>query len=167
LRRFALAGVAAAALLGVLVLVTACGSSSSAGSASTSDPRQRALAFAQCMRDNGVPDVPDPDAKGEIRGPAHERQGNPAFQAAFQRCRNLAPGGEHEATGDPAFVEQMRQFSKCMRANGLPNFPDPDAKRRLRGLGHEQEGNPSYAAAAEACRDRLPGGGQHGSGAGP
>jgi hypothetical protein len=162
-RRFAIAGVAAAALVGVLVLVTGCGSSSSAERASTADPQTRALAFAQCMRDNGVPDFPDPDAKGEFRGPAHEQAGNPTFQAAQEQCRNLAPGGEHEATGDPAFVEQMRQFSKCMRANGLPDFPDPDAKGRLRGLGHEQEGNPRYQAAAETCRDKRPGGGEHGS----
>jgi hypothetical protein len=165
-RRIAFAAPAAVALFGVLTLVAGCGSSSSASKASTSDPRERALAYAKCIRANGVPDFPDPDASGQFRGPAHEQAGNPAFRAALQKCRGLAPGGEHEATGDPAFVEAMRQFSKCMRAHGLPDFPDPDANGRLRGLGHEREGNPKYAAAAEACRDKLPGGGQHGSGAG-
>lgn len=164
-RRFAIAGVAATALLGVLVLVTACGSSSSADQQATAGPQQRALAYSRCIRANGVPDFPDPDANGELRGVGHEQRGNPKFQAAQAKCRNLAPGGEHEASGDPAFVEQMRQFSKCIRANGVPDFPDPDANGRLRGVGHEQQGNPKFQAAQEACKEKRPGGGEHGSGA--
>jgi hypothetical protein len=158
--------IAAATFAAVALLVAACGSSAKDKTASAADPRWAALAFARCMRENGVPDFPDPDAKGVFRGPAHEGEGDPSFQAAMSACRKLAPGSEHEAAGNPAFVEQMRQFSRCMRANGLPDFPDPDAQGRLRGVGHEQEGNPNYAAAADACRDRLPGGGEHGSGAG-
>jgi hypothetical protein len=49
-----------------------------------------------------------------------------------------------------------------MRDNGLPDFPDPDADGRLRGVGHEQQDNPTYRAAMETCRGKLPGGGQHG-----
>jgi hypothetical protein len=107
-----------------------------------------------------VPDFPDPDANGELRGPAHEKQNDPKFQAAQEKCRSLAPGGEHQKS-DPATVEQMRKFSQCMRDNGLPDFPDPDAGGQLRGAGHEQQDNPTYRAAMEACRQKLPGGGDH------
>jgi hypothetical protein len=48
-----------------------------------------------------------------------------------------------------------------MRANGLPDYPDPDPDGRLRGQGHEQQNNPTYRAAMQACRDKLPGRGQH------
>jgi len=58
-------------------------------------------------------------------------------------------------------VEQMRKFSQCMRDNGLPDFPDPDADGRLRGVGHEQQGSPTYQAAMADCRGKLPGGGGH------
>jgi hypothetical protein len=150
---------AAATLLCSLVLVAACGSSSHGTGGAAG--RQQALDFAQCMRDNGVPDFPDPDASGQFRGLGHEQQNNPKFQAAQEACRALAPGGEHENLGDPAFVKAMRQFSKCMRNNGLPDFPDPDASGRLRGPGHEQQSNPRYRAAFEACRQKLPGGGEH------
>src|SRR6266487_547445 len=85
-----------------------------------------AWTFSQCMRDNGLPDYPDPDADGQLRGPAHEQEGNPKFRAAQEKCRDLAPGSEHQKT-DPASVEQMRKFSQCMRDNGLPDYPDPDA----------------------------------------
>jgi hypothetical protein len=169
-RRFMTAA-AAATLLGVLILVTACSSSSSdetpsaadqapaAGGASAADQEQ-ALQFAQCMRENGVPDFPDPDAEGRFSEGEHD-QDDPALRAAQEACRDLAPGGEHENTGDPAFVEQMREFSQCMRDNGLPDFPDPDADGRLRGRSHELQGDPQFQAARETCRDKLPGGGEH------
>ena len=160
-RRFVTTLAAAATLAALTLLAAGCGSSPSADKASTTGPRERALAYAQCMRANGVPDFPDPDANGELRGPAHEQRGNPSFQAAQEKCRDLAPGGEHEATGDPAFVEQMRKFSQCMRKNGLPDFPDPDAQGRLRGPGHEQQDTPQFRAAMDACRGKLPGGGEH------
>jgi hypothetical protein len=153
---------AAAPIVAVLiVLVAACGSSSSNGAASSGD-RDQAIAYAQCMRENGVPDFPDPDASGRFRGVGHEAQGDPAFEAAQEACRDLAPGGEHEKLGDPAFVEQMREFSQCMRDNGLADFPDPDSEGRLRGSGHEQQNDPQYQAAFETCRGKLPGGGEHG-----
>jgi hypothetical protein len=158
--RISRASVAAATLAAVILVVTACGSRSSDPAASSAD-RDQALAFAQCMRDNGLPNFPDPDSDGRFRGIGHEAGSDPDFSAAQDACRDLAPGGEHEDTGDPDFVAQMREFSQCMRANGLPDFPDPDADGRLRGTGHEQQDDPTYRAAMETCREKLPGGGEH------
>jgi hypothetical protein len=112
------------------------------------------------MRANGVPDFPDPDANGQLRGAGHEQQDDPEFRAALAKCRALAPGAEHEQT-DPATAEQMREFSQCMRDNGLPDFPDPDADGQLRGVVHEDQGDPKFSAAMEICRAKLPGGGEH------
>ena len=117
--------------------------------------------YAQCMRDNGVPDFPDPDPSGEFRGAGHEQQDDPKFRAALEKCQALAPGAEHRNTRDPAFVEQMRRYSQCMRDNGVPDFPDPDASGQLRGSGHENRGDPKFSAAMEKCRQSLPGGGNH------
>jgi hypothetical protein len=147
------------ALLLVPLLLAACGQNSEAGG-SPADEAEAGRAYAQCMRDNGVPDFPDPDANGQLRGPAHEQQDNPKFRAAQEKCRDLAPGGEHQRS-DPASVEQMRKFSQCMRDNGLPDYPDPDPDGRVRGPGHEQQDNPKFRAAMEACRQQLPGGGDH------
>jgi hypothetical protein len=161
-RRLIKAAAAAAIIVVLALLATACGSSSSNEASSSSADQGQALAFAQCMRKNGVPDFPDPDADGRFRGVGHEAEGDPKFRAAQEACRDLAPGGEHERLGDPAFVEQMREFSQCMRDNGLPDFPDPDPDGRLRGRGHEQQDDPQYRAALETCRGKLPGGGEHG-----
>lgn len=158
-QQFVITTAAAAALAAAALLLTACGSSAHSGVA-TADGEQ-ALAFARCMRANGLPDFPDPDAEGRLRGAGHEQQNNPKFRAAMEACRDLAPGGEHENFGNPAFVEQARRFAQCIRANGVPDFPDPDAEGRFRGASHEQEDNPKFRAAMEACRAKLPGGGGH------
>ena len=154
-------------LVAVLTLIlAACGpgaGTSSSPNPSPADARDAALLYAQCMRSNGVPNFPDPDANGRFsltHGEGGIDQDDPTFRAAAEKCRSLAPGGEHEQFGDPAFVEAMRSFAQCMRDNGLPEFPDPDAEGRLRGAGHEG-GGPAYDAAFAACREKLPGGGQH------
>jgi len=148
------------ALLGALILLAAC-SSSPGNQTAPAAGQEQALKYAQCMRANGVPGFPDPDPNGQFRGLGHEQQNNPKFRAAQQACRDLAPGGEHENFGDPAFVKQMREYSQCMRANGVPGFPDPDAQGRRRGADHEQQGDPKFNAAMQACRAKLPGGGDH------
>jgi hypothetical protein len=152
--------VAATVLLGAVTVITACGSSSNNDTAPAAG-QEKARRYAQCIRANGVPDFPDPDADGGFSGVGHEQEGNPKFKAAQEKCRDLAPGGEHENTGDPAYVEQARKFAQCVRDNGVPDFPDPDAEGRFRGVGHEQEGNPRFKAAQEKCRGKLPGGGDH------
>ncbi|MBB6349040.1 hypothetical protein FHU36_005585 [Nonomuraea muscovyensis] len=52
---------------------------------------ERMRALAQCMRDNGVPDFPDPEPGGGLRVTA-DIAGDPDFEAAQQKCR-LNPGG--------------------------------------------------------------------------
>jgi hypothetical protein len=111
------------------------------------------------MRANGVPDFPDPGPDGRFREPSHERQNDPAFVAATEACRALAPGGQHENTSDPAYVDETRQYAQCVRAHGVPDFPDPGPDGRIRGPSHERQNDPKFVAANEACRSKLPGGG--------
>jgi hypothetical protein len=62
---------AALVLIVVVVLISACGSSAPAGSGSGSSgiiaaAHEKALKFAECMRDNGVSAFPDPPASGAL-----------------------------------------------------------------------------------------------------
>ena len=157
-RYVVIAAVTTAALVGGAIVLVIVLRSSLSHKTAPAEPQQ-ALAYAQCMRANGLPDFPDPGPDGRIRGLSHEQRDNPKFRTAETACRALAPGGEHEKSADPAAVEQMRQFSQCMRDHGLPDFPDPEANGQLRGAGHEQQDNPQYSAAYAACRPKLPGGG--------
>jgi hypothetical protein len=157
-RRYGIAAVLAAALLGggLVLLVSTRGSSSSNEPTPAADPQQAALAYAQCMRDNGVPDFPDPDANGRFSSLGHNWQTQPKFQAAAQACRAQAPGGSHESQiGTPAFTEQLVKFAQCMRANGLPDFPDPGGGGFVAAV-QKLQADPKFPAAFAACQDKLP-----------
>jgi hypothetical protein len=57
--------------------------------------QENALKFAQCIRDNGVKDFPDPDPDGPLidtnRIPSAARNGGMSIlNAAMQKCRDLA-----------------------------------------------------------------------------
>ncbi len=57
---------------------------------------QAALKFAQCMRDNGVKDFPDPSDTGPLIN-VNGAHSIPGFQAAMDKCRDLlavAAGGQ-------------------------------------------------------------------------
>ena len=57
-------------------------------------------------------------------------------------------------------------YSRCMRANGVPDFPDPSADGGFRvpvGAGD----SPAARAAQSKCSKLLPGGGLQGLGSGP
>jgi len=56
------------------------------------------VAFAQCMRDNGVRDFPDPNADGTFPRSAEQGAHNdPRFQAASEKCRKNLP--QHGGAG--------------------------------------------------------------------
>jgi hypothetical protein len=68
------------------------------GRATAQEMRQR-LEFAQCMRDNGVKDFPDPTRDGPLidttRIPSAAGRGAleiPGFQAAMEKCRHALAG---------------------------------------------------------------------------
>lgn len=127
-------------------------------SAAPVDPEEAGRKFAQCMRDNGI-DMPDPEPG---MGPRFQlRNGDQAkMRAAMEKCRDLLPnGGERMRAPSAEEVEQMREYAKCMRANGLPDFPDPDSEGRLRltpgdvAVGPD---DPKFRAAEKACEDKSP-----------
>ena len=91
------------------------------------------------MRAHGVPNFPDPSTSGafqvQISG-YHTRvvlgdipgvnSVSPAFKAAESACQKLLPAGFPQS-GPPsaAAMAQARTWAQCMRAHGVPNFPDP------------------------------------------
>lgn len=123
---------------------TTAGSKGPAGE-STATPKRAAastsgppgpLAFARCMRANGVSDFPDPQPGGGFAFHASASLiSSPAFQAAQARCAKLMPGplGPGGQTASPQQVAQalaqLRKVAQCMRAHGVRDFPDPRATR--------------------------------------
>ncbi|HEU5108034.1 MAG TPA: hypothetical protein VFT95_05705 [Micromonosporaceae bacterium] len=120
---------------------------------------ERRLKFAECMRGQGV-DMEDPgDGKGGVMfragGGAGEKPVD--IEKAMQACRQYAPNGGEAPKLDPAQVEQMRKFAKCMRSNGVPDFPDPEPDGRMRvAIKGDAIDRAAFEAAQEKCRQFQP-----------
>jgi hypothetical protein len=138
-----------ATLVIVVLALTACGGSSSpsvahlptanrgtantgsapeGGGLSSESPvgLQRAMiAYATCMRSNGVPNFPDPNSSGGFVVHGLDRE-SPAFRAAQTKCRRLLPPGP--GSGPPPSRQTLARFlniARCMRQHGVSDFPDP------------------------------------------
>lgn len=143
------------ASLVVLALLAACGSGADASSglaslnggqaatttttadASQADSEEAALEFAQCMRDNGVTDFPDPSfgagGGGFIGGTDGAGSGidfqSDEVQAAFEACGEILEGAVFGGGGgdfDPTELQDnLLALAQCLRDQGL-DVDDPD-----------------------------------------
>jgi hypothetical protein len=172
------AAVVALALVGGIFTLTAWNSSSESIAESqtttstnddeaeaSSDPEQAMLEFAQCMRDNGVPNFPDPVANADGTFDFQRPQGvdQSTLMNAFERCRSELEGsgaqfgGENRAQ-DPEFQDTLLEFAQCMRDNGVPEFPDPKLTESggMQSLfGDVDPQSPRVQEAMESCQSVL------------
>lgn len=151
---------AAIALSAVLLIPAACGSSSDDQAAdlatlsdtptqdaqgdvgdptaTAEDPEAAMLAFTQCMRDNGIPEFPDPvvESDGTVRldFPRLHELGvdtqSDEFTSAVEACGDagggVTLGGGRFGDNAAETEDTLLALAECMRDNGVPEFPDPD-----------------------------------------
>lgn len=155
-----------AALAMLAVIVAGCsnapaGTGSSGGN--TAGTRERAMKFAECMRDNGVSAFPDPDASGAltIDGIANGSSLDPstaAFKKAIGTCKDLEPPGFMGRKRSAQEQENALKFAQCIRGNGVKDFPDPTPDgplidtRRIPSA-NRPGGMTILHAAMQTCRD--------------
>jgi hypothetical protein len=122
-----------------------------------SGPAGGAVAFARCMRADGVPDFPDPGSDGQFPKATLGQlaASDSHYQAAQAKCVHFLPGG---ASGpSPSQVERVKhealEFSRCIRSHGVPNFPDPGSDGRIPDPASDgiNQGSPQFEAANQAC----------------
>ncbi|MCA2217599.1 hypothetical protein [Jidongwangia harbinensis] len=136
------------------------GAASSAPAAPADDAAQMRK-FAQCMRAEGV-DIPDPDASGGIalRAGDADKPGSPEvkkMEAAAEKCRELLPNGGEPPKMSPEDVTKMRAMAKCVRENGVPDFPDPDpASGHFAAMPDHKNLGEAMEKCASVGPDRLP-----------
>lgn len=132
---------AALALIAMVVLISACGSSdpagsttgtggSSGGGTTTASNHDKAVTFAKCMRKNGVGQFPDPGASGkltidEVANGSSLDTSTPAFTQALSACKDLEPAGFTGGTRSLTQQSAALRFARCIRAHGVRDFPDP------------------------------------------
>lgn len=144
-------------------VATVAGASGAPGASSPPaglSERDKALEFSRCIRDNGVPDFPDPrfGANGGVSISAPEGTSKEKLDAAMQACRRYAPGGGEQQKLDPARVDQLRKLAQCMRDHGVENFPDPtdqgiQADGNLPGMNPD---DPTFKSAMKDCEKHAP-----------
>src|SRR5215211_4145528 len=75
--------------------------------ASSLDLDEALLAFAQCMRHNGIPDFPDPVDDGINLGGTDIDRNTPEFQTAQKACETPLPQRSSNTGGDLAWQKVL------------------------------------------------------------
>ena len=120
------------------------------------------VAYAACMTAHGVAAraMPGGAGVGFIVHPGSAEPGSPQFKAAQRACKRLLPKGGLPASTSAqhtAIIAQLLKLCVCMRAHGVPNFPDPGPHGLHIGPNIDPRA-PQFQAAQKACAQDFPGG---------
>ncbi len=118
--------------------------------------------YTACMRSHGVPNFPDPDARGTLTITVSPslNPSSPLFQKAEAACQHLVHAGKAPS---PARQQQMKAhalgFAACMRSHGVPHYPDPTfgsggTISQSLSRGEADPSSPIFQAAQKACQHR-------------
>ncbi len=132
------------------------GAEGDGASAADMDFDEMMLAFAECLRENGV-QVEDPEP-GQGVDLNMDGQDENTVEAAMTSCREFDPAenGGNEPL-DPEIQAKIEDYADCMRDEGVDDFPDPEPNGGIALDGAVME-DPDYEAAEETCQDILPAG---------
>ena len=154
---------------GCVVTLAACGSSRSSGYHDPHYPYGAPnvpASLSKCMRANGVSGFPDPVAgpsgavglpltvgsDGSLTAEGKTFAG-PAVRSAERVCKEYLPpaGGPSPQVGAEQRAQSLA-FARCMRAHGVPNFPDPTfsggPSQLPTGINTQ---SPAFRSAARVC----------------
>jgi hypothetical protein len=121
--------------------------------------RDAAVKFAQCMRENGVENFPDPDANGGTRIQVGPESGiEPEdMEAAQKECEHLQEDirPQMSEADQTEFKEKALEHARCMREHGI-DFPDPQFSGEGKVTmafkkGEVDPDDPDFKAAQEEC----------------
>jgi hypothetical protein len=158
-----------AGLIAASILTAGCGSGGNKPASGGGSGPQRgiseAIAFARCMRSHGVSGFPDPQITTQGGGvgvsqgvPAQVAQA-PAFKSAQAACAKLEPGGQNGNGPGPQTAAEHAQsvkYAACLRAHGVPNFPDPSANGVFRVPSDINLQAPQFNNADRDCSSVRP-----------
>jgi hypothetical protein len=90
-------------------------------------------AFVQCARGHGAAELPDPevddqgratfpdDALAQVPDPAHRR----IMDTCSPILERLPASAAQKKAPTAAQIRALTEFARCMRAHGIPDWPDP------------------------------------------
>ena len=136
-------------------------------SAGSSAPGGALVEYARCMRAHGVSSFPEPGSlsapdairnfKGEIVQTVGALASSPVFQAAQRACAKYY--GRPAAAPPQVSPQEMQKLlvvSRCMRAHGVPDFPDPNPTTGdMNPPADISRNSPTVIAALRACQPQA------------
>lgn len=115
------------------------------------------VAFAACLNRHGV--QVEPARTGGLvweAGPGVPGPRSPQALAAVRDCKKLVPasfGHPPTAAESAANTALMLRLARCMRAHGVPKFPDPTSEGiRFSPSSGINPNSPAYRAAEKRCQ---------------
>jgi hypothetical protein len=78
---------------------------------------------------------------------------------ALAACGSASTYSTSGSGPDPSVTHAFVAFSQCMRANGVPNFPDPKGGGGIQLSAGINPKAPAFKSAQAKCKHLLPGGG--------
>ncbi len=142
--------------------------------ASDASEEELALQFAQCMRDEGIDNWPDPATNadgsiditgGGVVGPGQASEvafGSDEVQAAIPICGPIIAGASFLPNNGQGMTtetkDQLLAFAQCLRDEGI-DVSDPDLTDGVAGLldWEFDPEDPANADAIEACQSLFAG----------
>jgi hypothetical protein len=127
---------------------------------SGASPLAEAVAYSQCIRSHGVPNFPDP-VQTPSGGYGYRTKGidpsSAAFQGALRACKALpSPWNSTGQQLSSADQQAWLNWAQCIRAHGVPDFPDPT----FSGVEVHDSGvassSPQLRSAMDACKPQTP-----------
>jgi hypothetical protein len=115
---------------------------------------EQLVEYAQCIRENGYPEFPDPASDGRMQIRVNPETAD-KFQAAQRACTDKLPSGM-AAMNEPPTAERLDalvEFAECMRASGVADFPDPTPQGSFELNREMNMGSPRARQAVETCRE--------------
>jgi len=157
--------VGAVTLAGLIATLAACSGADSGGVATArrtgaalttpgADPVVMAQKYLTCMRRSGVVmlDQLTPEGLPQID---KNKSAVEAVTRGLSSCRSLLPVATRSGGPAAADVEKLRAYAICLRAHGVPEYPDPDpatgAVQMDDALSAEVKGDPDLSRAMSAC----------------
>jgi hypothetical protein len=153
------------------VSLAACGAAKDPSKTSSSGkPSQEAankkamLAYASCMRKNGV-DMPDPQFSGgrvtqKMNAPSNPDKMRTAEKACSKYRAQLKAPDMSDAEKEE-FKKGALANARCMREHGIDNFPDPtfgaDGGAQIKIDGSINPESAKFKKAQEACKGTMRG----------
>jgi hypothetical protein len=151
----------------MLLMMAACGKAAGGDGVATVDDSpsaspsasvsllQQGTAYAQCMRNHGIPQWPDPEVDRDgvrIRGVDKESVDGTVLESAMRACNALRP--QLPAPDMALKLDSARYESRCMRDQGVQDYPDPEPDAHVE-LPLSVRDDPQFEQAKAICREKT------------